>query len=319
MIAKRALRKICPGTLRKWYADTKYWLRFHIDPRGLISEQFHKKMDYEMDWKHPKDINEKINWMKVNYDTSVWTRLADKYLVREYVKERVGEDILPKLYGVWKKAEDIDFDKLPSKFVLKTNHAWGTVLPVLDKSKINVGETRKTLNKWLTIRFGYETMEPHYLKIRPLIIAEEYLENDAEFSSSLVDYKVFCFSGTPFCIVVFIDRTKGNQVNCSYYDTEWNPLPDAMPKEKRQEQRTIPYPKELPVLLSCAQKLAKGHPQVRVDLYIVKGKVYFGEMTFTSRAGYMDNLSRDFCLKMGQLVKLPIDNDNKNVNYDSNV
>lgn len=319
MIAKRALRKICPGTLRKWYADTKYWLRFHIDPRGLISEQFHKKMDYEMDWKHPKDINEKINWMKVNYDTSVWTRLADKYLVREYVKERVGEDILPKLYGVWKKAEDIDFDKLPSKFVLKTNHACGTVLPVLDKSKINVEEVRNTLNEWLKIRHGYKTIQPHYLKIRPLIIAEEYLENDAEFSSSLVDYKVFCFSGTPFCIVVFTDRTKGDQVNCSYYDTEWNPLPDAMPKEKRQEQRTIPYPKELPVLLSCAQKLAKGHPQVRVDLYIVKGKVYFGEMTFTSRAGYMDNLSRDFCLKMGQLVKLPIDNDNKNVNYDSNV
>ena len=319
MIAKRALRKICPGTLRKWYADTKYWLRFHIDPRGLISEQFHKKMDYEMDWKHPKDINEKINWMKVNYDTSVWTRLADKYLVREYVKERVGEDILPKLYGVWKKAEDIDFDKLPSKFVLKTNHACGTILPVLDKSKINVEEVRNTLNEWLKIRHGYKTIQPHYLKIRPSIIAEEYLENDAEFSSSLVDYKVFCFSGTPFCIVVFTDRTKGNQVNCSYYDTEWNPLPDAMPKEKRQEQRTIPYPKELPVLLSCAQKLAKGHPQVRVDLYIVKGKVYFGEMTFTSRAGYMDNLSRDFCLKMGQLVKLPIDNDNKNVNYDSNV
>ena len=319
MIAKRALRKICPGTLRKWYADTKYWLRFHIDPRGLISEQFHKKMDYEMDWKHPKDINEKINWMKVNYDTSVWTRLADKYLVREYVKERVGEDILPKLSGVWKKAEDIDFDKLPSKFVLKTNHACGTILPVLDKSKINVEEVRNTLNEWLKIRHGYKTIQPHYLKIRPLIIAEEYLENDAEFSSSLVDYKVFCFSGTPFCIVVFTDRTKGNQVNCSYYDTEWNPLPDAMPKEKRQEQRTIPYPKELPVLLSCAQKLAKGHPQVRVDLYIVKGKVYFGEMTFTSRAGYMDNLSRDFCLKMGQLVKLPIDNDNKNVNYDSNV
>ena len=318
-VIKKALRKIYRRTLSKWYADAKFCLRFHLNPQGLVSEKFHRILGYEIDWKHPKDINEKINWMKFNYSTSEWTRLADKYQVREYVKERLGESVLTQLYGVWKKAEDIDFDKLPSKFVLKTNHAWGTVLPVLDKSKINVGETRKTLNKWLTIRFGYETMEPHYLKIRPLIIAEEYLENDAEFSSSIVDYKVWCFSGTPFCIMVCTDRIIEKHAVFSFFDTEWNALPAALSKEKMHEQIAIPRPKELPMLLSYAQKLAQGHPQVRVDFYIVKGKAYFGEMTFTSNGGFMDYLSRDFSLKMGQLVKLPIDNDNKNVNYDSNI
>ena len=307
LMIKRILRKIC-RIQRKWYADGKYWLRFHLGLKGLISEQFYERMGYEMDWEHPKDFNEKINWMKLYYDTSEWTRLADKYQVREYVKERVGESVLTQLYGVWKKAEDIDFDKLPSKFVLKTNHAWGTVLPVLDKSKINVEEVRNTLNEWLKIRHGYKTIQPHYLKIRPLIMAEEYLENDADFSSSLVDYKLFCFSGAPFCIQVCTNRTKVYQINRSYYDTEWNPLPDAMSKDEGQEQRAIPCPKELPELLSCAQKLAQGHPQVRVDLYIVKGKVYFGELTFAGRGGYMFQLSREFSLKMGQLLKLPIDN-----------
>lgn len=305
---KATFKKVCPDIVYHWLANVNFWLQFHLNPQGLISDKFYRKMGYKIDWKHPKDINEKINWMKFNYDTSEWSRLADKYLVREYVKERVGEHILTKLYGVWDKAEDIDFNKLPNRFVLKTNHAYNTVLPVSDKSEINVNETRKTLNKWLKIRFGYKTIEPHYLRIRPLIIAEEYLENDTEFSSSIVDYKVWCFSGSPFCIYVCTDRTLGGAHARYFFDTEWNALHNAMSKEISQEQLSIPRPKELSTLLAYAQKLAQGHPQVRVDFYIVKGKVYFGEMTFTGKNGFMDFLSRNFSLKMGEHVKLPTDN-----------
>ena len=288
-VIKKALRKIYWRTLSKWYADAKFWLRFHLNPQGLVSEKFHRILGYEIDWKHPKDINEKINWMKFNYSTSEWTRLADKYQVREYVKERLGESVLTQLYGVWKKAEDIDFDKLPSKFVLKTNHAWGTVLPVLDKSKINVGETRKTLNKWLTIRFGYETMEPHYLKIRPLIIAEEYLENDAEFSSSIVDYKVWCFSGKPECIWVAYNRHNGICVDMALYDTQWNSLGESLRNTTTDIYRPdneIPKPACLEEMLEVASKLSEPFPQVRADFYIINNRPVIGELTFTAGYGF---------------------------------
>lgn len=305
-MVKEKLRKYCPDIIHQFYAATKYWLRFYFYPKGLVSEMFRGLLGYEMDWNNPQDINEKINWMKFNYDTTEWTRLADKYLVREYVKERIGEDALPKLYGVWVKAEDIDFDILPNKFVLKTNHGSGTVLPVEDKSTIDISTTRKQLNKWLKKRFGYETVEPHYLKIPPLVYAEQYLENKDDFSSSIVDYKLFCLSGEPFCILVCTNRSYGKHTNLSFYDTNWNLIPSMLSGTHKGEEKTIPRPNRLDDLLHYAKALAKGHPQVRVDFYIVSNKIYFGEMTFTSQGGYMDYISRDFSLKMGALVNIHI-------------
>lgn len=301
---KKILRNICPSWIHTLYADTKYWIRFHYFTKGLANE-FHKGLvGYDIDWKNPKTLNEKINWQKIYSDTSEWTQLADKFFVREYVKERIGEDKLVKLYGVWEKAEDIDFDSLPNKFVLKTNHGAGTVLPVMDKSKLNIKETKEKLNGWLKLRFGYNTFEPHYLKIKPLLIAEELLVNDSDFSSSLVDYKVYCFDGKPFCILVCSDRTIGEQAHFTYYDLNWNSMPEVLIYELKPFQADVPRPKHLDELLMCASKLAKGHPQVRVDFYIVNGKIYFGEMTFTSEGGYDSDVTREFCTKMGTHITL---------------
>jgi len=267
---------------------------------------FRGLLGYEMDWKDPKDLNEKINWMKFNYDTSEWTRLADKLLVRDYVKERIGEHVLPKLYGVWEKGEYIDFEKLPSQFVLKTNHGAGTVLPVEDKTKLIVDETVGLLNSWLKLRFGYSTVEPHYLGIKPVIIAEEYLENKDVFSTSLVDYKVYCFSGKPFCILVCTDRLIRTESHFSYYDCEWNPINDALKPNLRKYSVNVPKPQCLHKLLEYASILSNGHPQVRVDFYIVENHIYFGEMTFTNEGGYDSDITRDFSFKMGELVNLLI-------------
>jgi len=304
-MSKETLRNYCPNAIHQWYADTKYFLRFKFHPQGLASEMFHSILGYEMNWKNPQDLNEKINWMKFNYDTTEWTRLADKILVRDYVKERIGEHVLPKLYGVWKKAEDIDFNQLPQKFVLKTNHGCGTVMPVLNKKELDFHSTIAKLNSWVNMTFGYKTVEPHYMKIKPCIYAEEYLENDSSFSSSLVDYKVFCFSGEPYCILVCRDRELGKHTNLSFYDCEWNPINDILSGKHFGESISVPKPSCLSELLNCASLLSKKHPQVRVDFYIVNEKVYFGEMTFTSQGGYMDYISREFSLKMGKLVNLP--------------
>lgn len=303
---KERLKEWCPASVHQWYADTKYYLRFKFYPQGLASEMFRGILGYEMDWNCPQDLNEKINWMKFYYDTSVWTCLADKYMVREYVKERVGEKILPKVYGVWKQAKSINLDQLPQKFVFKTNHGCGTVMPVLNKDELDITSVRLILNKWVRKSFGYETVEPHYLRIKPLIYAEEYLENNVSFSSSLVDYKVFCFSGKPYCILVCTNRELGKHTNLSFYDCNWNPMNEILSGSHKGEFVSIPQPACLPELLKCASLLSEGHPQVRVDFYIVNEQIYFGEMTFTSQGGYMDYISRDYSIEMGKLVKLTV-------------
>lgn len=301
---KKNLRKMCPESIYRIYGKTKFYLRFHLARKGLISEMFRGLLGYEMDWNNPKDINEKINWMKMYYDTSEWSVLADKFRVRKYVEERVGENILTQLYGVWENADDIDFDSLPNKFVLKTNHGAGTVIPVIEKNELDISETKNILNEWLKIRYGYSTIEPHYLKIKPLIIAEEYLENNDNFSSAIVDYKVFCLSGKPYCILVCTNRVQRKHTDLSFYDCEWNYIDDILDGNHKGEGPKIPKPECLSTLLRYAEKLATGHPQVRVDFYIVSGKIYFGEMTFTSQGGYMDYISRKYSTIMGEKINI---------------
>lgn len=301
---KAFLRKICPDGIHSCYARTKFWLRFHFHPEGIANELHKAIVGYDIDWKNPKTLNEKINWMKFNYNTKEWTRLADKYLVREYVEERIGAVVLPKLYAVWQNASEIDFTKLPESFILKTNHGCHTVIPVPHKDKVDVNSVKQQFAVWMKKQYGYDTAEPHYMKIKPLIIAEELLVNDSAFSDSLVDYKVYCFDGKPYCILVCSDR-RGQDATLSYYDCDWNPLPEALRKELRDRQQDVPKPKCLKLLLNYASALSKGHPQVRVDFYIVSNRIYFGEMTFTMKGGYNDDISKEFCLELGKQVKLP--------------
>lgn len=300
---REILRNICPHCLHSLYSRAKFWIRFHFFRKGLISEEFRGLMGYDINWDNPQDLNEKINWMKLYGDTSEWPRLADKYLVREYVKERIGERYLTKLYGCWDNADDIDFSSLPEKFVLKTNHGCGTVIPIHDKKTIDKSSVCKQLDTWIKHRYGYLTVEPHYLKIQPVIYAEELIENDSTFSSSLVDYKVFCFSGKAYCILVCSDRIIGKHVNLSFYDCNWNIRPEMLDGRHKGETVIVQKPQCLQELIALAEKLAQGHPQVRVDFYISNNHIYFGEMTFTSQGGYMDYISRKYSIIMGDLTK----------------
>ena len=301
---KEFLRKICPDSIHSCYSRTKFWLRFHFRTEGIANELHKSLVGYDIDWKNPKTLNEKINWMKFNTDTTEWTRLADKYLVREYVKERIGETALPKLYAVWRSADEIDFSILPKKFILKTNHGCHTVMPVLDKDKMDVNIVKRQFNVWMKKQYGYDTAEPHYLEIKPLIIAEELLDNDATFTTALADYKVYCFDGNPFCILVCTDRNVA-KTTFSYFDCDWNPLHNVLNEKLKGSDVAIPKPDCLKLLLEYASILAKGHPQVRVDFYITHGKIYFGEMTFTSEGGYDGDITKEFCIEMGKHITLP--------------
>ena len=291
---------------RQFLKAREMWYARH-NPKKLANIKYKANYGKDINWDNPKNLYEKINWMKFNTDLTEWARLSDKYLVREYVKERGREDLLINLLGVWERAEDIDFDNLPNSFVLKSNHGSGTVLVVHDKSKLNIPKVRKELNKWLGFTFGIDTAEPHYMLIKPLLLAEELLTNDCKQSTSLVDYKVWCLNGKPYCFMICANRVLGRGMEMAYYDMNWKQIPEMLTGHHKNdnEKVIIDKPKCLPELIKAAEDLSKGHPEVRVDFYVVNDRVYFGEMTFTSYGAYENCIAPKYLEEMGSLVTLP--------------
>ena len=260
-------------------------------------------MHKDINWNDPTDLNEKINWLKFHSESKRWSDLTDKYKVREFIKEKCKQDILIPLYGVWDKAEDIDFDKLPSSFVLKTNHGSGDVIVVKDKSCLDVKRTVKKVNEFLKMPYGIASGEPHYLFIKPKVVAEKLLLPEDNFSSSLIDYKIWCFNGEPHHIWACYNRTK-KEVKVETHDLEWNYHPECSVFNNHYVDGggVVPKPNNLNEMLDIARILSRGFKQVRVDLYNQGGKIYFGEMTFTSNGGYMNFYTQEFLNKMGNQI-----------------
>ncbi len=280
-------------------------------PKSIISLRFKKHFGRDIDWDNPKDINEKIQWLKFNTDTSIWTQLADKYEVRNYVKKCIGAKYLVPLYGVWDSPYDIDFSQLPNSFVLKPNHGAGSVLIVKDKSKLDIPKTINLLSDWLKTDFGIKEVEPHYLGIKRKIIAEGLLDEHSDFTSSLVDYKIWCFNGNVFGTWCCFNRS-GFVADTEWHDLDWKFRPEwsIFTTHYKNGQGSIPKPPNYDEMLKVASKLSKGFPEVRVDLYNIDGRIYFGEMTFSCAGGYINFYSNDILNKLGDLTILPQKNNN---------
>lgn len=273
-----------------------------------VTEKLYKRfMNKTINWDNPKDLNEKIHWLKLNTDTTIWSELADKYLVRNYVKRKGLEEILIPLYEKYNSPDDIDFSQLPKSFVLKTNHGSGEVIKVADKREINEKEIKKTLRRFLNIPYGLMEGEPHYRKIQPCIVAEKYLQmpNDS-FTFSLVDYKIWCFSGKPAYIWVCYNRSKAG-CDIEIRDLQWGYHPEkcVFSDHYRCGGGICPKPQNLERMIEIAAILSDNFPEVRVDLYEHEGKIYFGEMTFTSVGGFNAQYSQDFLNELGGLIELP--------------
>ena len=291
---------------------TKKWNEFLVDyfTKYVLSKYWYRDFHYRLDWNNPKDLNEKIQWLILNSDTSEWSRLADKVAVRDYVKEKgLGHMLIP-LLGVWNDARKIDFDNLPDKFVLKCNHDSASV-KIIDKS---VGFDKKKIiedfNNKLRVKFGYLSCEPHYNRIPPMIMAEEYLPIDgAGISKTPIDYKIWCFNGKPYIVWVAYNRDNVHgHVEVEQYDLKWNYHHEwgRFTNHYRDGGGKVPCPKSFDDMLNAAKLLSEGFPEVRVDFYDVSGKAYFGEMTFTSDCGRMPFYSKDFLLQMGEVVDLSL-------------
>lgn len=279
-----------------------------ISPKGLTKILYFKTFHKPLNLKNPVTLNEKIHWMKFYGDTSQWVVLADKYKVREYVTSKGLENSLVKLYGKWNSVEDIEWDILPNQFVMKVNNGCGDILICTDKSKLDVEATKKTFAPLLKEKFGITTGQMQYKDMPACIIAEELLDpvKQQVKSSSLVDYKIWCFKGKPYYIFVYLNRKKGGIAECMVYDLEWRAHPEYLiPSDHFAiHDKPVTKPQCLGQMLEMATKLSEGHPQMRVDLYEVDGKVYFGELTMTAACGFMNHFTEEFMIEAGQCITL---------------
>ncbi len=278
-------------------------------PVLLVKIRYFAKFKKLPDLRNPQDLNEKILWLKLFSDTTKWTELADKYKVRNYVESLGLEKYLVKLYGHWINVKDINFDVLPNSLIFKVNNGdgKGTNYIVKDLRTENKEELCILFEKWLNRKnIGALSAEPQYKNMIPCIIAEELLPIPSGYSS-LVDYKIWCINGEAKYIWTCCDRDEdGGGADVMTYDLEWNPHPEfSVFTSEYRKGRLLPKPDNLDEMLELAEKLSNGFPQLRVDLYNIEGKIYFGELTFTSQGGMMDFYTPEFLYKIGKDVKLP--------------
>ncbi|MBE6196111.1 MAG: hypothetical protein E7137_03330 [Rikenellaceae bacterium] len=276
-------------------------------PEFLMKIRYFVRFKKRLNLENPKTLNEKILYMSLRTDTTLWTRLADKYNVRGYVEECGLSDILVPLLGHWEKAEEIDFMQLPDSFVFKTVQGSGDIILVKDKSQIIKEEIRKQLEISVNTVYGDLEGGKHYMRIKPAIIAEELMKNDEvseKYSTSIIDYKIWCFNGKAHYIWACCNRDhQGTDVMT--YDLNWSALPEySVFNEHYREGNVLPKPQNFERMVEVAEKLAKPFPVVRVDLYNLAGKIYFGEMTFTSLGGLMDFYTDDFQHLAGSLIDI---------------
>lgn len=252
------------------------------------------------DLKSPKTYNEKLQWLKLNDKHSEYTIMVDKYEAKEYVKKIIGEEYIIPTLGVWDNFDEIDFDKLPNQFVLKTTHDSGGIVVCKDKTKLDLNVARKKLEKSLQHNFFYEHREYPYKDVKPRIIAEKFMVDES--GTELKDYKFFCFDGIVKMLFVATDRPFDTRFD--FYDMDFKHLPFKQGHPLATKE--IRKPNGFEEMKRIASTLSKGIPHVRVDLYDINGKIYFGELTFFHFSGNVPFEPKEWDYKIGEWLKLPM-------------
>lgn len=280
----------------------KYYLKL---PESKREEElgiwFRAETGKALDLNDPKTFNEKVQWLKLYDSTPEKTRLADKYQVREWVRETIGEEYLIPLLGVWDRFEEIDFAKLPERFVLKCVHGSGMNVVVRDKDAMQMKTLQRQFRYWQQFCYGIGPMQEwHYLDIPHRIIAEQYMEN---VDGDLYDYKFYCFGGEPKYIQVIQGRSGDSQMG--FYTLDWENAGFTYNHFGKMKQKPA-RPAQLPKAIELVRKLAQGFAFVRVDLYLLGDEqIYFGEMTFTPASGVRHWEPETADRMLGDLIELP--------------
>lgn len=279
-------------------------IEFFYRSLGFLSDEkylrilFRLRMGRKLDLDNPKTFCEKLQWLKIHGREEIYTTMADKYLAKQFIAGKIGERYVVPLLGVWDRFDDIDFDALPDKFVLKCNHDSGSAIICRDKTKLDKENARKILEKSLKTDYFILKREWPYKNINRRIIAEEYLEDEP--GVNLFDYKFFCLNGVPRIMYV-IEGASDNPTE-AFFDMEQNYL-DLEMEDPRPE-----IPPRLPdcfdEMKRLAAELSDGVPFLRVDFFCVKGRLYVGELTFFHESGFGEIKPKEWDEKLGNMLDL---------------
>lgn len=269
-----------------------------MDDERYLRLAYRIRMRKKLNLKNPQTFNEKLQWLKLYDRKSEYTMMVDKYEVRKYISEKIGEEYLIPLLGVWNSFDEIDFDKLPEQFVLKCTHDSGGLVICKDKSKLDMDAVKRKINRCFEKNFYYHGREWPYKDVKPRIIAEKLMVDES--GTELKDYKFFCFDGKPECLFIATDRPHDTKFD--FYDMEFNHLPftNGHPNADKEIKR----PAGMDEMVEIAKKLSEGMPHVRIDFYDINGRVYFGEITFFHWSGLVPFEPEEWDYKLGEKIKL---------------
>lgn len=297
---KKLLEKIVygiqnPRLVALQFIGDSFWKK--IDDEHFLKFQYKAWMHQKLHLDPPITFNEKMQWLKLNDRKAIYSTLVDKYEVRKYIEDKIGGAFLVPLLGVWEKGEDIDFSKLPNKFVLKPTHTSGNVFICRDKSEIDETKIRDMISTWMARDYYWGNREWPYKNVRPRLIAEKMID------ANIMDYKFYCFNGEPKLLYLSQGLEDHSTASISFFDLELKRLPFG-----RSDYKPFTNDVEKPVnyeeMLRIARELSQGFKFLRVDLYSVAGKTYFSELTFYPCAGYMPFEPKEYDKIIGELINI---------------
>lgn len=286
-----------------------YKIILKLDDFGIVrlNDNTFLKIKYKLNFNsdlnlnNPQTFSEKLQWLKLYDRRDIYTTMVDKYEVKKYVSDIIGKEYIIPTLGIYDSYDDIDFEKLPNKFVMKCTHDSGSIVVCKDIKTFDTAAARKILNRALKKNFYYLGREWPYKNVKPRIIIEKYMEDNE--TKELRDYKFFCFNGEVKFMFVATDRAI-HETKFNYYDLDFKLLPFTQhyPNDKRPIQKPINFDK----MIALAEKLSKNIPHVRVDFYEINGKLYFGEFTFYHFAGFMPFEPELWDKKIGDMLDLSL-------------
>lgn len=280
---------------------TKLGLSSLIPDKLYLKVIYRLQMGYWMDFDNPRTFQEKLQWLKINGRNDLYTQMVDKFAVKEYVAQQIGEKYIIPTLAVYNDVKEIDFEELPDQFVLKTTHDSQSAIICIDKATFDKEKALKRLKTKLKTQYYWFSREYPYKNVPPRIIAEKYMGELG--ASDMIDYKFFCFNGDVKYCQVIKDRSIGETID--FYDKDWQHQEFyGLTPGVKQSLNPIMKPENYDEMLKIAATLSENIPFLRVDLYNVKGKIYFGEMTFFPNGGYGTFTPKKWNGIMGEMIEL---------------
>lgn len=284
----------------KWRLD-KMGVFNHLSDEKYLKFCYFLRIGKKLNLDNPKTFNEKLQWLKINDRNPRYINMVDKYEVKKYIETTIGLEYVIPTFGIYNSFQEINFEKLPKRFVMKCTHNSGGVVVINDKNKINIKELEKKFNRMLKKNFFYVGREWPYKNIVPRIIIEENIQEE-DSKEQIKDYKIMCFNGEPKCSFVCSNRNAESGLCVNFYDYNWKPMPFERhyPKNKQEIEKPSQYNK----MLELAKKLSKDIPFVRVDFYQKGEQIYFGELTFYPGSGMEEFTPDEWDEKIGNWLEL---------------